>query len=295
MNDRKKHVIMMAHQLFIEKGFQATSIQDILDYSGISKGTFYNYFSSKNELLIALLKELYFEMEQAQNKLLVGQDASDLEIFIKQVEVQTELNRKNKLISLLEEVNFSNDKEIIHFIRIGQLKILKWLHSRFLDIFGKEKEPYILDCAIMFTGILHINFKYYSAAHEKNINISKVVRYSVSRIVSIMEDVAKSKEQLFEPQLLGHWLPKNHQQKKVFQRDIDKTITALKSGIKDTDLEDKYLEFLDFIQDELLHAKKPRRHLVENVFNEMKKDLSPTNKKEIFALEVLISTYFQRS
>ena len=56
MNDRKQHVIKMAHQLFIEKGFQATSIQDILDYSGISKGTFYNYFSSKSELLIAIFK-----------------------------------------------------------------------------------------------------------------------------------------------------------------------------------------------------------------------------------------------
>ncbi|MFP3340850.1 TetR/AcrR family transcriptional regulator, partial [Micrococcus sp. SIMBA_131] len=59
MNDRKQHVIKMAHQLFIERGFQSTSIQDILEYSGISKGTFYNYFSSKNELLIALFKALY--------------------------------------------------------------------------------------------------------------------------------------------------------------------------------------------------------------------------------------------
>ncbi|MGA9287974.1 MAG: helix-turn-helix domain-containing protein, partial [Anaerobacillus sp.] len=63
MNDRKQHVIKMAHQLFIDRGFQATSIQDILDYSGISKGTFYNYFSSKNELLIALFKALYGSME----------------------------------------------------------------------------------------------------------------------------------------------------------------------------------------------------------------------------------------
>ena len=59
MNDRKQHVIKMAHQLFIERGFQNTSIQDILEYSGISKGTFYNYFSSKNELLIALFKEIF--------------------------------------------------------------------------------------------------------------------------------------------------------------------------------------------------------------------------------------------
>ncbi len=52
MNNRKQQVVKNAHHLFfVEKGFQAISIQDIIDYSGISKGTFYNYFSSKNELL----------------------------------------------------------------------------------------------------------------------------------------------------------------------------------------------------------------------------------------------------
>lgn len=48
MNKRKKHVMDKAHELFIENGFQHTSIQDILAASNISKGTFYNYFSSKN-------------------------------------------------------------------------------------------------------------------------------------------------------------------------------------------------------------------------------------------------------
>lgn len=86
MKDRKQHVIKMAHQLFIDKGFQATSIQDILDYSGIAKGTFYNYFSSKNELLIALFTTLYKQMEKERNDLLIGQDPSDIEIFIKQME-----------------------------------------------------------------------------------------------------------------------------------------------------------------------------------------------------------------
>lgn len=64
MNNRKMHVIQKAHQLFLEKGFQATSIQDILDYSGISKGTFYNYFSSKNELLISIFKTLHEKWNQ---------------------------------------------------------------------------------------------------------------------------------------------------------------------------------------------------------------------------------------
>ena len=46
MNVRKQDVVNMAHQLFINNGVQSTSVQDIFEYSGISKGTFYHYFSS---------------------------------------------------------------------------------------------------------------------------------------------------------------------------------------------------------------------------------------------------------
>ncbi|MGA9227687.1 MAG: helix-turn-helix domain-containing protein, partial [Mesobacillus sp.] len=70
MNDRKQLVIDKAHDLFIEKGYQATSLQEILEYSGISKGTFYNYFSSKNELLIAIFKNTYQKIEKERQELI---------------------------------------------------------------------------------------------------------------------------------------------------------------------------------------------------------------------------------
>ncbi|WP_099156880.1 TetR/AcrR family transcriptional regulator [Virgibacillus ndiopensis] len=38
--------------LFEKKGFSATSIQDIVDVLGVTKGTFYYYFSSKEQLLM---------------------------------------------------------------------------------------------------------------------------------------------------------------------------------------------------------------------------------------------------
>nr|WP_263327506.1 TetR/AcrR family transcriptional regulator [Neobacillus sp. Marseille-Q6967] len=38
-------------QLFDENGFKSTSINDIVDFIGVTKGTFYYYFSSKEELL----------------------------------------------------------------------------------------------------------------------------------------------------------------------------------------------------------------------------------------------------
>lgn len=38
-------------QLFDEKGFTTTSVQDIVQLIGVTKGTFYYYFNSKEELL----------------------------------------------------------------------------------------------------------------------------------------------------------------------------------------------------------------------------------------------------
>ncbi|MGK3113465.1 TetR/AcrR family transcriptional regulator [Candidatus Pantoea formicae] len=40
--------------LFINKGFEATTISEIVRDAGVAKGTFYHYFSSKNEMLAAL-------------------------------------------------------------------------------------------------------------------------------------------------------------------------------------------------------------------------------------------------
>ena len=52
----KKQLIMdKALELFAEQGFEATSVQQITDRCGISKGAFYLSFKSKEELIFALI------------------------------------------------------------------------------------------------------------------------------------------------------------------------------------------------------------------------------------------------
>lgn len=43
-----------AERLFIRKGFEATTVSEIVRDAGVAKGTFYHYFPSKNEVLAAL-------------------------------------------------------------------------------------------------------------------------------------------------------------------------------------------------------------------------------------------------
>ncbi|CAM3843633.1 TetR/AcrR family transcriptional regulator [Mesobacillus zeae] len=293
MNDRKHHVIKMAHQLFIEKGFQATSIQDILDYSGISKGTFYNYFSSKNELLMALFKKIYKQLEQDRNELLVGQDHADINIFAQQMELNLKTNRTNKLITLFEEVIFSNDPDLNQFIKRGHLMMLRWLYQRFLDIFGEEKQPYLLDAAIMFLGILQHQLKYNALAHGGNTDYRRIVRYSVKRIVKIVEEVAASGEQLLQPAIMEQWLPDNSNSRQALQRKIHHATLQLKKDSNHHVQQAKYNELLDFLQDELLHTKHPRKFLIGSTLSALESGKHGLNKDHLQQLKMLIADYYK--
>jgi AcrR family transcriptional regulator len=58
-------------QLFDQNGFKSTSVQDIVQWLGVTKGTFYYYFSSKEELLkdihLTYIEELVKKQESIIN------------------------------------------------------------------------------------------------------------------------------------------------------------------------------------------------------------------------------------
>ena len=57
INKKKKQDALLntAYQLFTEKGFQKTSISDIVNEAGVAKGTFYLYFKDKLDIRYKLI------------------------------------------------------------------------------------------------------------------------------------------------------------------------------------------------------------------------------------------------
>ena len=51
---RRSEILDQAFELFLSRGYDNTSLNDIIAEGGISKGAFYHYFRSKEELLAAL-------------------------------------------------------------------------------------------------------------------------------------------------------------------------------------------------------------------------------------------------
>lgn len=54
---RRAELMAAALELFVEKGFSATRLEDIAASAGVSKGTVYLYFPSKDDLFKAVIQE----------------------------------------------------------------------------------------------------------------------------------------------------------------------------------------------------------------------------------------------
>jgi len=56
--ERQRRILDAARELFAEKGYEATSIDDITTAAEAAAGAFYTYFRSKRQLLIVMMNEL---------------------------------------------------------------------------------------------------------------------------------------------------------------------------------------------------------------------------------------------
>jgi len=59
MNESKEHIITVATKLFLQKSFKEVTMKEIVEETGLSKGAFYHYFQSKEQLFLEVL-EFFF-------------------------------------------------------------------------------------------------------------------------------------------------------------------------------------------------------------------------------------------
>ena len=88
----KSKIVSAAWKLFYEQGYEDTTIEEIIEESGTSKGSFYHYFEGKDALLSSLaymMDEKYEELEPQ-----IGETENSYEVLLY-------LNRE--LLTMIEE------------------------------------------------------------------------------------------------------------------------------------------------------------------------------------------------
>jgi len=108
---RPGEIIDAALEIFCEKGFAATRLDDVAKLAGVTKGTVYLYFSSKESLFTALVNEMVVPQMARAEEMIAGYKgtaASLLEELVSQWQknvVATKLSGIPKLI-ISEAGNF---------------------------------------------------------------------------------------------------------------------------------------------------------------------------------------------
>jgi len=69
MSSKKQEIIRIAREVIHLKGYQATSVSDIMAATNIGKGQFYHYFQSKHDLGLAVVEDLVKDWE---GQLIIG-------------------------------------------------------------------------------------------------------------------------------------------------------------------------------------------------------------------------------
>jgi len=81
----RERLINTAQQLFVSNGYGGASIRDIADKAGYSQGAFYSNFSSKEDVLLELLRR-HMEAEAMQLSTVMGKDAQQPDQMLAELE-----------------------------------------------------------------------------------------------------------------------------------------------------------------------------------------------------------------
>ncbi|RDV14789.1 TetR/AcrR family transcriptional regulator [Pontibacter diazotrophicus] len=103
----KKILVETALSLFSENGYEATSIRQIASEAGVSLGLMYNYFSSKEELLLEIFRLGYKDIQHSFAKSGKPEGTSALKQHILQT-VQL-LKEKKHFWRLLHSLRFQRN------------------------------------------------------------------------------------------------------------------------------------------------------------------------------------------
>lgn len=130
--ERKKQIKEAALQLFIEKGLVRTTMDDIIDKTGISKGGVYYHYKNKEEIFSELIKD-----SMTDRKKLVVEYASN----------HKDMKREDLIMNmLLDKILDKNPYKTIYAIFLTELSTNKNLTELYHRIYKESKEEFIQFC-----------------------------------------------------------------------------------------------------------------------------------------------------
>ncbi|REB07120.1 TetR/AcrR family transcriptional regulator [Sporosarcina sp. BI001-red] len=199
---KQKEIIESAIKLFAENGFTNTSIQEIVNDCGISKGAFYNYFPSKEALHIAIF-EYYFEQMRARTLEIDAEQLPPREKLVKLLNVPFEqlAQQKDFFMVYMREQSFTINKELREVMGKTQFEMLTWYEKNLKKVYGDKVNGYTGDIIMLIEGI---RSSYLAAILIQNsqIDATLVPTFIMNRIEDMVSSFENGEEPIMKNNLL---------------------------------------------------------------------------------------------
>ncbi|MDY0409462.1 TetR/AcrR family transcriptional regulator [Paracerasibacillus soli] len=159
MNEKKQHIIDVGLALFSQKGYHATSIQEIANEAGISKGSFYLYFESKEDF-IATAFEFFHEQLSERLHEFSGEELAPRDLLAKQItSIMTYMLPYKHVIIMYMRENISIGEKMDALITKVNTQNFHWLQNSIQQIYGQKVKAFQFDAIILLEGIIQSYFK----------------------------------------------------------------------------------------------------------------------------------------
>ena len=147
---KKDKIIEKSMELFCEKGYRTTKVEEITKELGISKGNFYTYFNSKEEVLYEVLNIMKNERIRMMEE--INTDKAPKEVLRDFIEDSRQICYKYlKRVNLKNIDDFLKDKKIVNHMEEVLDILVKFLKKNIIErIEGSQNKEYNLEFIIDF-------------------------------------------------------------------------------------------------------------------------------------------------
>ncbi|MDL4838878.1 TetR/AcrR family transcriptional regulator [Aquibacillus rhizosphaerae] len=269
MNEKKKKIIEVSMILFAQKGFHATSIQEIATQSNVSKGAFYLYFNSKDELAMSIFK-YYSNLILEKVEEIRRQNHEPKQKLTEQINVFLEMlsNHKEYIIMHFRDnlqLGEQFDEIILQMNKFG----LQWTSENMKEIYGPSIEPYLVDASIQLDGILQGYFKWL-VMHDIQVDTMELAAFIVRRLDDSIQGMLNSgdRPQINMNQLTYYALKCEKTGVEKVQQLLVQMIDQIHNQSISSEEKQQLLEAADVINGEL-EKKQPKKIIIQGMLTHL--------------------------
>jgi len=173
-SSKRDLILATAKSLFIEKGFRGTTIAGIADSVGIAKGSVYSYFTSKLDIVKALLLQSDEKSQQLVNQLLATHTTKGSELLEQYLtcKFQEVLNERSFIQVFLTDDMIIMDPDVMTVVQECRINYHLSQQKVLLQAYGDEITPWMYDIVSLVNGLLQ-EYTVYLTLDDANFSIKR--------------------------------------------------------------------------------------------------------------------------